>query len=83
MLWFPRTEMATCPLCKGHLTENHRCPRTRTRVAVETALAALAGGGCTFLLFALFDPHGQVAMDGIALVGGALAGIGISRFFRG
>lgn len=75
--------MATCPLCKGHLTENHRCPRSRTRVTVETAIAAVAGGVCTLLLFSLADPHGQVAMDGVALVGGALAGIGLARFFRG
>ena len=75
--------MATCPLCKGHLTENHRCPRTRARVAVETALAALAGGLLTLVLISLADPHGQIAMDGIALVGGALAGVSLERFFRG
>jgi hypothetical protein len=75
--------MATCPLCKGHLTENHRCPRSRTRVAVETTLAAVAGGLFTLLLMSLADPHGQVAMDGIVLVGGALAGVGLDRFFRG
>ncbi|HET7220383.1 MAG TPA: hypothetical protein VFJ02_20150 [Vicinamibacterales bacterium] len=74
--------MATCPLCKGHLTENHRCPRSRTRVAVETAVAAVAGGLFTLLLFSLADPQGQVAMDGVALVGGALAGVGVDRFFR-
>jgi hypothetical protein len=75
--------MATCPLCKGHLTENHRCPRSRSRVTVETGLAALGGAACTLLLLSLADPHGQVAMDGIVLVGGALAGIGVDRFFRG
>jgi hypothetical protein len=74
--------MATCPLCKGHLTENHRCPRTRARVAVETALAALAGGLITLLLVSLADPHGLIAMDGVALVGGALLGVGLDRVFR-
>lgn len=74
--------MATCPLCKGHLTENHRCPRSRARIVVETVLAAAAGGVCTLLLVSLADPHGQTAMDGVALVGGALAGVGIDRLFR-
>lgn len=74
--------MATCPLCKGHLTENHRCPRSRTRVAVETALAAIAGGVVTLLLVSLADPQGQLAIDGIALAGGALAGVGLDRFLR-
>jgi len=45
-------------------------------------LAAIAGGVCTLLLFSLADPHGQSAMDGVALLGGALAGIGVERFFR-
>lgn len=76
------TDMATCPLCKGHLTENHRCPRSRARLGMATALAAIAGGVCTLLLFSLADPHGQSAMDGVALLGGALAGIGVERFFR-
>lgn len=75
-------DMATCPLCKGHLTENHRCPRSRARLGMATALAAIAGGVCTLLLVSLADPHGQSAMDGVALLGGGLAGIGVERFFR-
>ncbi len=31
----------------------------------------------------LVDPHGQMAFDGILLVGGALAGIGLDRWMRG
>ena len=74
--------MATCPRCKGHLTDNHRCPRSRGRIAFETGLAAVAGGLFALLLFAIVDPHGQSALDGILLVGGALAGIGIDRLLR-
>jgi uncharacterized paraquat-inducible protein A len=75
-------EMATCPRCKGHLTDNHRCPRSRGRIAFETGLAALAGGLVTLLLLAIVDPHGQSGLDGVLLVGGALVGIGVDRFLR-
>src|SRR6185436_7317715 len=27
--------MATCPRCKGHLTDTHRCPKSRVMVALE------------------------------------------------
>ncbi len=76
------SRMATCPQCKGFLTENHRCPRSRGRIVFETALAAVAGGLFGLLLFSLIDPHGQMAMDGVMLVGGALAGVGIDRLVR-
>ena len=74
--------MATCPRCKGHLTENHRCPRSRARIIFETALAALAGGLFTLLIFSIVDPHGQYGLDGVLLIGGALAGIGLDRLLR-
>jgi len=84
MLWFSSDvcRMATCPRCKGHLTENHRCPRSRSRIVFETGLAAVAGGLFTLLVVSLADPQGQFSMDGIALVAGALAGVGLDRFFR-
>jgi hypothetical protein len=74
--------MATCPRCKGHLTENHRCPRSRGRILFETGLAALGGGLFTLLIFAIADPHGQSGLDGILVVGGALVGIGLDRLLR-
>src|SRR5574339_1217785 len=49
--------MATCPRCKGHLTDSHRCPRHRGMVALEIALAAIGGGFLGLLLVAIFDPH--------------------------
>ena len=32
--------MATCPQCKGHLTEGHRCPRRRIYVVAEIVACA-------------------------------------------
>ena len=76
--------MATCPNCKGHLTDGHRCPRRRTFVALEIAASAVAGGLGAWLLLAAFDPRGQITdMDGIAVIIGALAAVGINRLLRG
>ncbi|HEY7502117.1 MAG TPA: hypothetical protein VH740_26590 [Vicinamibacterales bacterium] len=75
--------MATCPRCHGHLTDNHRCPRSTGRKVFEISLAAIAGGLAAMLLFSLIDPNAQMAMDGIMLVGGALVGIGMDRWLRG
>ena len=71
--------MSTCPKCKGHLTESHRCPRGPLIVAVEILLAALAGGFVGLLLAAIVDPHGQI--DTIFLVGGASIGVALGRAF--
>ena len=77
--------MSTCPRCKGHLTDTHRCPRRPVVVAVEITVWALAGGFAGFLLVALFDPHGQIKeVDyGIAALVGALIAVGLNRAFRG
>jgi hypothetical protein len=75
--------MATCPHCKGHLTDGHRCPRRRIFVVLEIIAAAIAGGLGGLLLLAAFDPRGQVTdMDGIAIAAGALAAVGMNRFIR-
>jgi uncharacterized paraquat-inducible protein A len=75
--------MATCPRCKGHLTENHRCPRSAARKLFEVSLAALAGAFGMLLIMAIVDPHGQFPLEGVLLVGGALAGVGINHWLRG
>jgi len=75
-------EMATCPRCKGHLTENHRCPRSRGRIAFETGLAALAGALFTLVVLAIVDPHGQFGLDGLVVCAGALGGIAVDRVIR-
>jgi formate/nitrite transporter FocA (FNT family) len=75
--------MSTCPRCKGHLTDNHRCPRSPARKVFETILAATAGGLGALLLVSVFDPQGQVSMDAVFLVGGALFGVGLDRWLRG
>ena len=75
--------MATCPRCKGHLTDGHRCPRGRAFVAIEIAGVALLGGFMGLLLVAVFDPRGQITdVDGVSAVAGALVAVGINRALR-
>ena len=76
--------MSTCPRCKGHLTEFHKCPRRRAIVAAEMIASALAGGFAGLLLVALFDRAGQIT-DGdysISVIAGALIAIGLHRALR-
>jgi hypothetical protein len=76
--------MATCPHCKGHLTDGHRCPKRRIYVIAEIAVCAIVGGLAGLLILAAFDPRGQAMdMDVIATVAGALVAVGINRFLRG
>ena len=76
--------MATCPRCRGHLTETHRCPRRPGRVAAEIAAAGVAGGLVALLALALIDPHGQLTnIDTIAVTVGVFSGIGLDRLIRG
>ena len=76
--------MATCPRCHGHLTDNHRCPRRRTRVAAEITLAALAGGLGALLVVSLVDSGGELTYIGpTAVTIGVFGGIGLDRLLRG
>jgi hypothetical protein len=76
--------MATCPHCKGHLTDSHRCPRRPALVITEIVLAGLAGGFAGLLAVAMLDPGGHLThVDTMAIVGGAAIAIGIDRFLRG
>ena len=75
--------MATCPRCKGHLTDSHRCPRRPVIVIAEIAAAAVIGGIAGLLVVALFDPSGQVAnLDLLSAIAGALVAVGMTRVFR-
>lgn len=76
--------MATCPRCKGHLTDSHRCPRGRLFGAAEVVLWAVAGGIAGFLLVALFDPHALITDDVYltAAIAGILIAIGANRVLR-
>jgi uncharacterized membrane protein (DUF485 family) len=75
--------MATCPYCKGHLTEGHRCPKRRVYVVAEILVCIIAGGLAGLLLLAAFDPRGQATdMDGTAITIGAVVAVGINRFLR-
>jgi hypothetical protein len=83
MVWH-EFAMATCPRCKGFLSDNHKCPRRPLFVASEIVLAGLAGGFAALLLVALIDPQGRFTnVDGGAVILGALGGIGLDRYFRG
>jgi hypothetical protein len=83
MLWLARCRsMSTCPRCKGHLTDSHRCPRSPARIAFEMTLAALLGGLVALLIFSLIDPHGQLTMDAVWLAAGALVGVAVDRLRR-
>jgi hypothetical protein len=76
--------MATCPHCKGHLTDGHRCPRRRGFVFAEILACAFAGGLAGLFLLAAFDPRGQATdMDVIAMSVGAVVAVGINRLLRG
>jgi hypothetical protein len=76
--------MATCPRCHGHLTDNHRCPRRRGRVAAEITLAAIGGGLAALIVVALVDPGAQLThIDTAAITVGVFGGIGLDRLLRG
>jgi uncharacterized membrane protein YqjE len=75
--------MATCPHCKGHLTDSHKCPRRPAVVGIEIALAGVAGGLVALLIIAVIDPQGRLSnIDAGAVVLGALAAIGLNRVLR-
>jgi zinc transporter ZupT len=77
--------MATCPRCKGHLTDSHRCPRRPVIVAAEITAAALAGALVGLLMISLFDQHGRGTDTEyfLSVVAGALIAVGIHRVVRG
>lgn len=75
--------MATCPNCKGHLTEGHRCPKRRAYVIAEIIASGVAGGLAGLLLLAAFDPRGQATdMDATAIIGGVVIAVAINRILR-
>ena len=75
--------MATCPRCKGHLTDGHRCPKRHSFVALEIGACALGGGIAALLLLAAFDPRGQATdMDAATFFIGALVAVAINRALR-
>jgi len=76
--------MATCPRCKGHLTDSHKCPRRPAIVAAEIIAAALAGGFIGLLLVALFDRAGQITDTdySISVIVGAGIAVGLHRALR-
>jgi len=74
--------MATCPRCKGPLTDGHRCPKRQSFVALEIIGYAIAGALVGWLFLFVFDPQNQLSDDAGALGLGAVAGVVINRFVR-
>jgi hypothetical protein len=75
--------LSTCPHCKGHLTDSHRCRRRRGRVAAELLSAANAGGVAGLVLVALVDPDRQIVQaESVAILLGAIAGVALDRAVR-
>jgi peptidoglycan/LPS O-acetylase OafA/YrhL len=77
--------MATCPRCKGHLTDSHKCPRRPAVVATEITAVALAGAVAGLVLVAIFDTNEQITNLDLILVvaAGASICVGIRRMMRG
>jgi hypothetical protein len=74
--------MATCPRCRGHLTDGHVCPRSRRSIAIELGVTALVGGLSAIAYLAIFDPRQTtVDLDGFIFALGALCALGIHRIF--
>lgn len=74
--------MATCPRCRGHLTDGHTCPRTRTAIGFELVVTALAGGLSAIVFLAVFDPQQVTAdLDGLVFTAGALFALGVHQLF--
>ena len=74
--------MATCPHCRGHLTDSHRCPKRPARAALELLVVGLAGALAALLLVAWLDPREQAGIDGLSLAAGALIAISVDRALR-
>lgn len=74
--------LATCPRCHGHLTDGHKCPRTRRSLVSELIVTALAGGFAAIVFLAVFDPHQlAVDLDGLMFATGALFALGVHQLF--
>lgn len=74
--------MATCPRCKGHLTDSHRCPRRPVVVALQTTLAVVGGAAAGLLLVALIDPNGEMTDATLFLIVGGILGATLYRAVR-
>ena len=72
--------MATCPHCHGHLTEGHRCSRSRRSITFELLATALIGGLAAIAFVAVFDPDQvTVDLDGFVFAAGAVFAIGVHQ----
>lgn len=74
--------MATCPRCHGHLTDGHKCPRSRWAIAIELFGTAMAGGLAALAFVAIFDPEQlTIDLDGFVFALGAMVALGAHQLF--
>lgn len=74
--------MATCPRCHGHLTDGHKCLRSRRAKILELAITALIGGIAAIAFIAIFDPEQvTIDLDGLVFAAGALFALAVHQVF--
>jgi hypothetical protein len=75
--------VATCPRCKGPLTETHQCPRRPVAEALWAIGISIAGGLSVFVIFSLIDTQQRYAhLDPWVFLIGCLAARGIQIYLR-
>ena len=75
--------MATCPRCKGPLTDSHVCPRRPFAEAFRAIAVSIAGGLAAIVIFSLIDTrHRYAHLDLWVFVAGSLAARGIHIYVR-
>ena len=72
--------MATCPHCHGHLTDGHRCHRSRKSFAFELFGTAFAGGLAAIAFVAILDPRQvTIDLDGFVFAAGAIVALAVHQ----
>jgi hypothetical protein len=72
--------MATCPRCKGPLTEHHRCRARGWRLAFHRAQAGLVGAALGAVISStVIAPD---AFPALGLVIGGIVGLGVGEALR-
>jgi hypothetical protein len=75
--------MATCPRCRGPLTETHVCPRRPFAEAFRAITVSIAGGLAAIVIFSLIDTEQRYAhLDLWMFVAGSLGARGIQIYLR-
>ena len=66
--------MATCPRCRGALTDTHRCPKGPLHWVVDAIFTAAVGGSVgASICYVLLDRPASFLVLSYAALGGVLA----------